>query len=281
MSNYYYLIAGLPDLSLEDNKLKFSLASAKEEIYPQLSASDREVIDLFYLQFDNANVIKLLKDKEATLDPRGLNATEKLSAAIATVKEEGANGLTALPSYMEDFVARYFHSLETNERMLMPEEELSAAYYAYGMKRSNRFVASWFEFNLMLNNILVALTARKYKIDVSSRIVGDTEVAEALRTSGARDFGLSGEVDMLEQIMKIIEGDTPVEREKKIDQLKWQWLENATFFHYFSVERIFAFLVHISLIERWLILDPETGKELFEGMINTLKENVNIPAEFK
>ena len=29
------------------------------------------LIDLFYLKFDNANVLKLLKDKEAEIDKRG------------------------------------------------------------------------------------------------------------------------------------------------------------------------------------------------------------------
>ena len=41
----------------------------------------------------------------------------------------------------------------------------------------------------MINNVLVALTARKFKMDVAPLIVGDTEVCEALRPSGARDFG--------------------------------------------------------------------------------------------
>lgn len=82
------------------------------------------------------------------------------------------------------------------------------------MKCGNKFVASWFEFNLTINNILVALTARKYKWDVACNIVGDTEICEALRTSGARDFGLSGEVDFLDQLVKISEITELVEREK-------------------------------------------------------------------
>ena len=45
----------------------------------------------------------------------------------------------------------------------------------------------------------MALTARKFKLDIAPLIVGDTEVCEALRTSNARDFGLGTEVDYLEQ----------------------------------------------------------------------------------
>ena len=63
-SKYYYLVAGLPELSLEDSKLSYTVADFKTEIYDGLSASDQKLIDLFYLKFDNANVLKLLKDKE-------------------------------------------------------------------------------------------------------------------------------------------------------------------------------------------------------------------------
>ena len=71
MTNYYCLVAGLPDLSLEDGKLNYTVANFKSEIYPELSEKDRKLIDLFYLKFDNANLLKLLKDKEAVTDSSG------------------------------------------------------------------------------------------------------------------------------------------------------------------------------------------------------------------
>ena len=62
MSKYYYLIAGLPELSLEDNKLNYTMASFREELYPELSKNDREIVDLLYLKFDNKNLLILLKE---------------------------------------------------------------------------------------------------------------------------------------------------------------------------------------------------------------------------
>lgn len=72
MTNYYCLVAGLPDLSLEDGKLNYTVANFKSEIYSELSEKDRKLIDLFYLKFDNANLLKLLKDKEAATDFEGI-----------------------------------------------------------------------------------------------------------------------------------------------------------------------------------------------------------------
>lgn len=111
--------------------------------------------------------------------------------------------------------------------------------------------------------------------------MGDTEVCEALRTSNARDFGLGTEVDYLEQLVKISETEeTLVDREKKLDQLRWDWME-STFFDYFTVERLFVFLLQLEMIERWISLDKEKGNQLFRSIIAALKDEVQIPAEFR
>ena len=276
---YYYLVAGLPELTLEDSKLSYTVADFKAELYPDLSDEDRRLIDLFYLKFDNANVLKLLKDKDAAIDPRGNYSAEELAEFISSLKEGDEIADAVFPSYLSTFISEYFNVAAEDD--FLHEDRLAALYYEYAMKCKNKFVSSWFAFNLTMNNILVALTARKFKMDIAPLIVGDTEVCEALRTSGARDFGLTGEVDFLDQLVKISETEELVEREKKIDQLRWNWMEEATFFNYFTVERLFVFLLQLEMIERWISLDKEKGNQLFRSIIATLKNEVQIPAEFR
>ena len=258
MSNYYYLVTGLPDLTLDDSKLTYSTADFKTEFYPRLSAKDKKLFDLFYLQYDNVNVLKLLKDKEAAIDTRGLYSAEELLDLLAQLKEKNEVSKSLYPAYLITFISGYYNN-SGEEDFSLAENRLAGLYYEYAMRCDNRFVAQWYEFNLTVNNILVALTARKYKLEIASVIVGDTEVCQALRTSNARDFGLSGEVDYMDQLMKISETEELLEREKKIDQMRWTWMENATFFNYFSVERLFVFLVQLEMIERWILLDKEKG----------------------
>ena len=276
---YYYLVAGLPELTLEDSKLSYTVADFKAELYPDLSDEDKKLIDLFYLKYDNANVLKLLKDKDAAIDLRGNYSAEELVEFISSLKEGDEIADAVFPSYLSTFIFEYFNA--TAEDDFLYEDRLAALYYEYAMKCKNKFVSSWFAFNLTMNNILVALTARKFKMDIAPLIVGDTEVCEALRTSGARDFGLTGEVDFLDQLVKISETEELVEREKKIDQLRWNWMEEATFFNYFTVERLFVFLLQLEMIERWISLDKEKGNQLFRSIIATLKDEVQIPAEFR
>lgn len=279
MSKYYYLVAGLPELTLEDSKLSYTVADFKTELYPALSEDDKKLIDLFYLKFDNANVLKLLKDRDAAIDPRGNYSAEELSEYISRLKEGDEISGKEFPAYLSTFISEYFS--QPAEDGFLHEDRLAALYYAYAMECRNRFVSSWFGFNLTINNILVALTARKFKMDIAPLIVGDTEVCEALRTSNARDFGLGTEVDYLEQLVKISETEELVDREKKLDQLRWGWMEDATFFDYFTVERLFVFLLQLEMIERWISLDKEKGNQLFRSMIAALKDEVQIPAEFR
>lgn len=278
MSSYYCLVAGLPDVNLDDGKLNYTVENFKSELYPELSRKDQLLIDLFYLKYDNADLLRLLKDKDAVVDGGGNFSSEELLALITAVRE-GETPDSRYPLYMYQFIEQYL--------TLQPEEQyraddlLAALYYAHAMQCGNSFIASWFEFNLNVNNILAALTARKYKMDVPSVVVGATDVCAQLRTSNARDFGLTEQITYFEQIMRISEIDELVEREKKIDLLKWNWLEDEVFFHYFTIERIFVFLLRLEMIGRWISLDKEKGSELFRQLIQSLKEQVQIPEEFR
>ena len=278
MSTYYCLVAGLPDISLDDGKLSYSVSDFKAELYPDLSAQDRKLIDLFYLKFDNTAILKLLRNKDAVIEDKGNFSAEELLQLIEAVRE-GDTPDKKYPSYLVNFVSQYLQL--SQDELYRADDLLAALYYSYGMSSNNAFIASWFEFNLNLNNILAALAARKYKMEVSSVIVGATSICEQLRTSDARDFGLNETLEYFEALQRIADIEELVEREKKVDMLKWKWLEDESFFHYFTIERIFVFLMQLEMIERWISLDKEKGNELFRKMIQDLKNEVQIPEEFR
>lgn len=278
MSTYYCLVAGLPDISLDDGKLSYSVSDFKAELYPDLSAQDRKLIDLFYQKFDNTAILKLLRNKDAVIEDKGNFSAEELLQLIEAVRE-GDTPDKKYPSYLVNFVSQYLQL--SQDELYRADDLLAALYYSYGMSSNNAFIASWFEFNLNLNNILAALAARKYKMEVSSVIVGATSICEQLRTSNARDFGLNETLEYFEALQRIADIEELVEREKKVDMLKWKWLEDESFFHYFTIEHIFVFLMQLEMIERWISLDKEKGNELFRKMIQDLKNEVQIPEEFR
>ena len=278
MNTYYCLVAGFPDISLADGKLSCSVSDFRTDVYPQLASSDQKLVDLFYLKFDNHNLISLLKDKEAPVKTEGTLTGEELLALIETVRN-GDIPDKKYPAYLSEFVSQYINL--ASEDLYKAEDLLASLYYQYAMSCKNQFISKWFEFNLNVNNILSAYAARKYKLDVASVIVGNTPACEQLRTSNARDFGLGDTIDYMDQVQRISETEELVERERKIDTLKWKWLEEQSFFYYFTIERIFVFLMFLDMTERWISLDKQKGYELFRQMIENLKEEISIPDEFK
>ena len=280
MTNYYCLVTGLPELSLEDGKLSYTVANFKTEIYPLLSKTDKKLVDLYYLKFDNRNLLSLLKDREAVVDASlGNYSADELLGLIASFFKEKKVSDKKFPTYFYEFTELYLNT--PDEERLDFEDKLYGFYYDYAIKCGNKFVSTWFELNLNVNNILAALTARKYKMEISKVPVGNNLIADALRTSNARDFGLADELEYFDQLVRINDTVDLVEREKKIDMLKWFWLEENTFFNYFSIEKIFVFLMKLEMIERWVSLDKEKGNELFRKLIDQLKNEVQIPQEFR
>lgn len=285
MGKYYYLIAGLPNISLDDNKTPFSVDEFRSELEGMLTSKDRKMLDLFFLTFDNKNLINLLQHPEKERDPRGVYSDFDFKEVITALREEEPLPKNGLPAYMIPFLNDYLaeENKETEEnKNLSWEDRLSGLYYAYAMQHSNHFIAQWYELNLNINNVLTAITARKYDLDRSRFIVGNNEIAQSLRTSNARDFGLGDSVDYLADLQRITEETDLLAREKKLDQLKWNWLEEQTFFKTFDVESVFAYMLKLEMIERWTSLDRVAGERTFRELIGGMKKGSdNALEEFK
>jgi hypothetical protein len=283
MGRYYYLIAGLPDIGIDDGKCPLTVSSFRNETEGQLSPSDKALTDLFYLKFDNHNLLKQFYP-EKTWDERGSIAPEVFEELTGSLRGEREDVLRFLslhkhfPLYMVNFARQCIE--ESSEDKMTPlsvlnEDRLAAHYYTCAMACGNAFVAQWFELNLNIRNLLSVFTARKYNMEGAEIIVGDNEVAQLLRTSHARDFGLEDVVDYLPAVQRIAEETDLYVREKRIDQLKWEWLEEHTFFLTFDVESVFAYLCKVDILERWINLDKVAGEQTFRNLIGILKKGGN------
>ena len=274
MSKYYYLIAGLPEVALDDGRRPYTVADFKAEVMPMLSATDRPLFSCFFLQYDNRNVLSMLQRAESAWDARGTVTRDDVEAVLAAIKEEEALPQTALPAYLVDFMREYLRAAEEGRTMdsAQWQDQLTALYFRYAMKVKNTFVRDWYELNLNIANVLTALSCRKHGLDRAEYIVPANEMAEALRTSNARDFGLGESVEYLPELMRVAEEPNLLMRERRLDVMKWNWLEEETFFRTFDFESVFAYLLRVEMIERWAALDAAAGEETFRSMVGALKK---------
>ncbi len=284
MSKYYCLIAGLPNISSDDTKIPFSLIEFRNELDGILTPADKKLVDLFFLKFDNKNLMLQARQPDQDTDPRGSISFDEFMALFKALKEdEKPPKNERIPSYFVEVFKQYLaESSKGNEAAIPWEDRLAGYYYAYAMQCKNKFVADWFELNLNINNILTAITARKYGFNKAEYIVGNNDVANALRASNARDFGLGDSVEYLPALLRIAEETDLYIREKRMDQLKWAWLEEQTFAIPFDLESVYAYMLQLEILERWALLDKARGEKTFRELIGTMKKgSVNTLVEFK
>ena len=143
--NYYYLVAGLADFSFETEKSSYSVAAFKEEIYPSLTEKDRRLVDLVFQQYDQQNILNLLKvvdnnvsqenilANSALCSNGGLLQIEQLAELIVQAKQ-GDKVSFDCPKYLYDFVQDYFNMMmiADTSRLVCPFADFAEVMDAIG-----------------------------------------------------------------------------------------------------------------------------------------------------
>lgn len=278
MANYYCMIAGLPDIDLQDAKPGMTVEQMREQCGEQLTSQDKKLLFYFFLHFDCINLVKLLKNPEANIDHWGNFTLEQLQDLITSATELNFN-VHRFPAFMSVFAREY--AFNKDKAGYFPEDEIAFQFLNYAIRTCpNRMMRRWYKLNLDITNILTAMLARTQGWSVGDFVKGEGEVQEMIRENKTKDFNLTHELEYIPQLMKIVEEDDPVRKEKMIDAFKWVWLDERTFFEPFSMEAVFAYLCKLQMQERWAKLDVEQGKETFQRIIDNLRGEARVPDEF-
>ncbi|PZX13576.1 uncharacterized protein DUF2764 [Breznakibacter xylanolyticus] len=276
--HYYCLIAGLPDLVLNDKK-SLPFQDVREMLNRDLHPSDRVLCDQLCLPFDHLNIVNALFHPEKAFHPMALFHKELIDLLID--KKEIENPLRqAFPDYIQSTLDQWFTATDPmHEKQVIMA--LQNGYYRMLSQSSNAFMNNWSEFDSNLRNVMAALNGRKYNLAFDDDLIGDNEITEALKKNRSRDFGLSSLIPGLDAWIQLHENTNLVDRELQLDTLRWKFIDDATFFNYFTIEKVLAFLLKIMIIERWMVLDSARGRELFNRLLQELQAGYEIPDEFK
>jgi len=175
-------------------------------------------------------------------------------------------------------------NLELKEYSVEAENKLNTLFYEYVLQEKNEFISDWFQFELNVKNVLTAFNSRQFNYDPEKQLLevgSNKQVYNLLIGNRLKSEFFEEELPFAEQIFRLAGSDlTIVEKEKAIDKIKWDYLDEFTFFHYFTIEKIVSFTLKSGIIERWMKLDVETGTSLLNKLINELKTSYKFPAEF-
>lgn len=135
------------------------------------------------------------------------------------------------------------------------ENTLGAEFYKKAAESKNRFIREYFDFDGRLRNMKVAYLAKRLDKQGSQYLV---DMPEA---------GFEEE----SQIKDILDNADFVQREQKMDELKWEKASDIARMDYFNMNAILAFLVKAKTVQRWAELDKAKGEEMFRKLVKEVR----------
>lgn len=132
------------------------------------------------------------------------------------------------------------------------EENLNQGFYEAALKDGNRFIREYFSFDLGLRNMKARFLNEAFERPTNQ----DTINLE------------TGEFKEAARVSETLAGEDILAREKGLDTIVWEKISELTTFNYFDLDALLGIIAKMRLIERWRALDEETGREMFQQLIN-------------
>lgn len=275
-AEYYYLVAGLREWTLDSDTKGFDVREIVDEILVELTKSDREAVRLLYAYYDCENIIARRAQRDR-YNQLGNLTVEQIDEVL------NQRRYSLLPERVAKVVKLYVEvDDEERDEECVPTERFEKAvfeaYYEDLAHSKCRFLNGWGEFDRNLRNIAAAVAAREAGRSVADVVVGEGDVVEQLKRSSAADFGLRGELQYIDAVIAAVSDEKNiVEKERKIDAIRWSEAEEIAVFDFFNINFILSYLVKVNIVARWTLLSPEVGREMLNRLMNELyaKELVN------
>lgn len=190
-----------------------------------------------------------------------MNNYEYIIASLPDITPDTRTGLDAdevLSEIRRDLSEK---DRETLDFLLSSYEEsnIDRELYLKASASANRFIRGYFAFDLDLRNAKV-----RYLNEELGRPRGTDELM--LDDSGFENDEASAGFAQLSQ------GGDLLERELGLDRLVWRKVDELNSLDIFDLDLVLGFVVKLKIVERWMKLDPETGRRLFRQLIEEIKE---------
>ena len=198
-TEYYCLVAGLKEYSLDADTKGFDAKAIVGEILDGVSASDAAQVRLLYGYYDCENIASLRAGRSAH-NPLGNFTREELEEEVKAPKRLPSAVGRVLRAYA-DPEGEDAEEVDTAQRF---ETALFDAYYATCSRAKSRFLREWSEFDRTLRNVTAAVTARAAGRPVEEVTVGGGDVVEQLERCSAADFGLRGELPYIDAVIAAV-----------------------------------------------------------------------------
>lgn len=135
------------------------------------------------------------------------------------------------------------------------DENLNREFYESALKDSDRFLKEYFTFDLNVRNGKARFLNKAFErpLDQDTIKLETGEFAEGPR------------------LEEVLNAHDLLSRERGLDSLIWDKINEITTFNYFDLDAILGFIARLRIIGRWFALDEKTGREMFRRLVDEVR----------
>ena len=147
------------------------------------------------------------------------------------------------------------------------KEQLGLEFYKEAFAHRLGFIREFFHFDFDVRNQKVRYLNHALGRDAEKDVlkITDPEAEENGIEQEEPEFKES------EKLQAILEKNDILSRERGIDDLYWDKIDELTLFDYLNFDRIMGVIVKMMIIRRWLVLDEQTGREMFKKLVDEVR----------
>lgn len=242
MSSYYSFIAGLPDLEFDPGS-----DAGLPSLYPgvlqdMLPAKELEWVRVLWLRKYHLKVIAWLS---------GESNGEDLPPELPVESFHSSNeAFHTLPIYLRQLVC-----WKENDRSNLPASRvahrLQTLYFRELLSSENHFMQKWGEWELNRLNFLAAVRSEAQGKEKRQQLIAGNGYFELLQEFAITQKIIHTEFAAAAKLESLLSGSNLLEREKEMDRLSWEAIDEINRFEYFSIDVLLGYFQKVLILERW------------------------------
>lgn len=253
---YYCLISSLAELSLATDARRIDFSNLRAEISNDLSSKDRKAMELLYTYYDVENLLAALRASDLPHNELGNLSKDQIQAEIKSDETPDEPFVSLLPHAVRSSLDLYLGRVELgedDEPLHDIERALLMAFYRQCDAQSCRFLKEWAEADRCIRN---TVAGEQYAI-------GEPCSDEK-------------EQSWWSDLQTVMDTEDFVEREHKMDALRWNLADELSQGHYFDIDATLNYVIKLNILQRWAYLNKDFGRERFEAIVKNFTDNISI-----
>ena len=147
------------------------------------------------------------------------------------------------------------------------KEKIGLEFYKEALASRSTFIQEFFQFDLNVRNAKVRYLNQALGRDPQKDVL-------SLVDPDAEEQGIEVEEPEFKEAARlqgILEGKDILARERGIDDLYWDKIDEITLFDYLNFSKVLGLVVKMMIIRRWLLLDEEAGRAMFKRLVDEVR----------